>query len=674
MEKFKDPKLIIDKIDSLKKDINEANFKYYVLESSDISDSQYDSMLKELINFEKENPDLITSDSPTQRVGAPPSKTFGEVVHKNQMLSLSNVFSRQELINWKERCEKYISREIKGFVVEEKIDGLAISLTYIDGILSIGATRGNGNSGENITNNLKTIKSIPLKILDKNIPKSFEIRGEVFFPKNKFQEFNKEREGMGLQEYSNTRNAASGALRQLDSSETAKRPLDAFFYSVGNPDDFDVSTHDELLKKINNWGFKINTNTILVENFSDLESIIEDKIASRDNMNYSIDGLVLKVNNIKDQIDLGATAKDPRWATAYKLPSIKKITVVNDIKISLGRTGVATPYAELEEVDLDGVKIKSASLHNVDYIDSKDIRIGDEVVIERAGDVIPQIIEVSKNNKRTENSKKFRMPEDCPVCNSKLFKDLDDPFTKCLDSECDDQIKRALEHFSSKNCVEIEGLGEGIINILFENKLVSSITDLYNLTYKELINLEGFQDKSANNLLDSISISKKVTPEKLLHGLGIPHVGSEISELLLLNFRNINKIFDSSEDDILEIDGIGPKIYESLKDWFQKEKNKILLENLENIGFEFNSQNTLIEGKLNSLNICVTGELEDFSRQSIKQLIKDNGGKFQSGVSSKTDILVSGVNSGSKLKKAQELGVEILTEKEFIKKLEESNG
>ena len=674
MEKFKDPKLIIDKIDALKKDINEANFKYYVLESSDISDSQYDSMLKELINFEKENPDLITSDSPTQRVGAPPSKTFGEVVHKNQMLSLSNVFSRQELINWKERCEKYISREIKGFVVEEKIDGLAISLTYNDGILNIGATRGNGNSGENITNNLKTIKSIPLKILDKNIPKSFEIRGEVFFPKNKFQEFNKEREGMGLQEYSNTRNAASGALRQLDSSETAKRPLDAFFYSVGNPDDFDVSTHDELLKKINNWGFKINNNTILVENFSDLESIIEDKIASRDNMNYSIDGLVLKVNNIKDQIDLGATAKDPRWATAYKLPSIKKITVVNDIKISLGRTGVATPYAELEEVDLDGVKIKSASLHNIDYIDSKDIRIGDEVVIERAGDVIPQIIEVSKNNKRTEDSKKFRMPEDCPVCNSKLFKDLDDPFTKCLDSECDDQIKRALEHFSSKNCVEIEGLGEGIINILFENKLVSSITDLYNLTYKELINLEGFQDKSANNLLDSISISKKVTPEKLLHGLGIPHVGSEISELLLLNFRNINKIFDSSEDDILEIDGIGPKIYESLKDWIQKEKNKILLENLENIGFEFNSQNTLIEGKLNSLNICVTGELEDFSRQSIKQLIKDNGGKFQSGVSSKTDILVSGVNSGSKLKKAQELGVEILTEKEFIKKLEENNG
>ena len=674
MEKFKDPKLIIDKIDALKKDINEANFKYYVLESSDISDSQYDSMLKELINFEKENPDLITSDSPTQRVGAPPSKTFDEVVHKNQMLSLSNVFSRQELINWKERCEKYISREIKGFVVEEKIDGLAISLTYIDGILSIGATRGNGNSGENITNNLKTIKSIPLKILDKDIPKSFEIRGEVFFPKNKFQEFNKERVSMGLQEYSNTRNAASGALRQLDSSETAKRPLDAFFYSVGNPKDFDVSTHDELLKKINNWGFKINNNTILVESFSDLESIIENKIASRDNMNYSIDGLVLKVNNIKDQIDLGATAKDPRWATAYKLPSIKKITVVNNIKISLGRTGVATPYAELEEVDLDGVKIKSASLHNIDYIDSKDIRIGDEVVIERAGDVIPQIIEVSKNNKRTEDSKKFRMPEDCPVCNSKLFKDLDDPFTKCLDSECDDQIKRALEHFSSKNCVEIEGLGEGIINILFENKLVSSITDLYNLTYKELINLEGFQDKSTNNLLDSISISKKVTPEKLLHGLGIPHVGSEISELLLLNFKNINKIFDSSEDDILEIDGIGPKIYESLKDWIQKEKNKILLENLENIGFDFNSQNTLIEGKLNSLNICVTGELEDFSRQSIKQLIKDNGGKFQSGVSSKTDILVSGVNSGSKLKKAQELGVEILTEKEFIKKLEENNG
>ena len=672
MEKFKDPKLIIDKIDTLKKDINEANFKYYVLESSDISDSQYDSMLRELIDFEKENPNLITPDSPTQRLGAPPSKSFDEVIHKNQMLSLSNVFNLKELISWKERCEKYISREINGFVLEEKIDGLAISLTYNNGILSIGATRGDGSSGENITNNLKTIKSIPLKITEKDIPKSFEIRGEVFFPKNKFQEFNKERVGIGLQEYSNTRNAASGALRQLDSSETAKRPLDAFFYSVGNPNDFDVYTHYELLEKINNWGFKINKNTILVDNFSNLESIIEDKISSRDNMNYSIDGLVLKVNNIQDQIDLGATAKDPRWATAYKLPSIKRTTVVNDIKISLGRTGVATPYAELEEVDLEGVKIKSASLHNIDYINSKDIRVGDEVVIERAGDVIPQIIEVSKNNKRSADSKKFKMPEDCPVCNSKLFKDLDDPFTKCLDSNCDDQIKRSLEHFSSKNCVEIEGLGEGIINILFENKLVSSITDLYKLTYEKIINLEGFQDKSANNLLDSISASKQVIPEKLLHGLGIPHVGSEISELLLLNFKNINKIFDSSKEDILEIDGIGPKIYESINDWIKIEKNKILLKKLEDIGFEFNSQNTLIEGRLNSLNICVTGELEDFSRQSIKQIIKDNGGKFQSGVSSKTDILVSGINSGSKLRKAQELGVNILTEKEFIKLLEEN--
>lgn len=674
MENFKDPKLIIDKIDTLKKDINKANFKYYVLESSDISDSQYDSMLKELINIEKENPNLITSDSPTQRVGAPPSKSFEEVIHNNQMLSLSNVFNEHELINWKERCEKYISRKINGFVFEEKIDGLAISLTYTDGILTIGATRGNGISGENITNNLKTIKSIPLKIIDEDIPKSFEIRGEVFFPKNKFEEFNKERGSLGLQEYSNTRNAASGALRQLDSSETAKRPLDAFFYSVGNPIDFDVSTHYELLEKINNWGFKINKNTILIDNFSNLENLIKDKIASRDNMNYSIDGLVMKVNNIQDQIDLGATAKDPRWATAYKLPSIKKITIVNDIKISLGRTGVATPYAELEEVDLDGVKIKSASLHNIDYIDSKDIRVGDEVVIERAGDVIPQVIEVSEKNKRVADSKKFKMPENCPACKSKLFKNLDDPFTKCLSIECDDQVKRSLEHFSSKNCVEIEGLGEGIINILFKNKLARSITDLYKLTYEELIKLEGFQDKSANNLLESISKSKKVIPEKLLHGLGIPHVGSEISEILLLNFKNINKIFDSPEKDILEIDGIGPKIYESLNDWIQTEKNKILLENLENIGFEFTSQNVLTEGRLNALNICVTGELEDFSRQSIKQSIKDNGGKFQSSVSSKTDILVSGINSGSKLKKAQELEIKILTEKEFIRMLQDNDG
>ena len=317
MEKFKDPKLIINKIDNLRKEINKANFNYYVLESPDISDSKYDLMIRELIEIEKQNPNLITPESPTQRVGAPPSKSFDEVMHKNQMLSLSNVFNKQELISWKEKCEKYISRSINGFVVEEKIDGLAISLTYNKGNLIIGATRGNGAVGENITNNLKTIKSIPLKIIDKDIPESFEIRGEVFFPKNKFQEFNKERESMGMQEYSNTRNAASGALRQLDSNETAKRPLDAFFYSVGNPNDFKISTHYELLKEINNWGFKINKNTILVDNFSDLENLIENKIKSRDDMNYSIDGLVIKVNSIQDQIDLGSTAKDPRWATAY---------------------------------------------------------------------------------------------------------------------------------------------------------------------------------------------------------------------------------------------------------------------------------------------------------------------------------------------------------------------
>ena len=674
MENFKDPKLIIEKIDTLKKDINEANFKYYIEESSNISDSKYDSMIRELINIENQYPDLITSDSPTQRVGAPPSESFEQVVHANQMLSLSNVFNLDELISWKERCEKYVSREIKEFVLEEKIDGLAISLTYINGVLTIGSTRGNGSIGENITSNLKTIKSIPLKILGEDIPENIEIRGEVFFPKNKFEEFNKERDGLGLQQYSNTRNAASGALRQLDSSETSKRPLDAFFYSIGNQKDINITTHYELLKRLNNWGFRTNRNTIFIDDFNKISSIINDKINSRNKMNYSIDGLVIKVNNIQDQIDLGTTAKDPRWATAYKLPSIKKTTILNDIKISLGRTGVATPYAVLEEVDLDGVKIKSASLHNIDYINSKDIRIGDEVIVERAGDVIPQVIGVSKDNTRKNISNKYVMPSNCPICNSKLVKESDDPFTRCLNSECDDQIKRLIEHFSSKNCVEIEGLGEGIINILFENKLIHSIIDLYKLSYEDLIKLDGFQEKSVENLLKSIEKSKQISSEKLLHGLGIPNIGAEISELLLINFYNLNNIFKSKEEEVLEIDGIGPKIYKSLIDWHKEEKNQILLKGLEDLGFNFNHNKTKNDGVLNSINICVTGELENFSRQSIKQLIKDNGGKFQSSISSKTDILVSGNNSGSKLRKAEELNIKILTELEFNNLLEGNNG
>lgn len=672
MENFIDPKNIKQKISYLREKLNTSSHKYYVLNQPDITDQEYDSMLRELISLEKNNPDLITSDSPTQRIGSNPSSTFEQVIHQNEMLSLSNVFNFQELIEWKERCEKQSNKIISEFVLEEKIDGLAISLTYIAGILTIGATRGNGKEGENITENLKTIRSIPIKLLGEDYPENIEIRGEVFFPKSQFNEFNDERESVGEAIYSNTRNAASGALRQLDPKETAKRPLDAFFYSIGDPQTALIESQKEILDKLTLWGFKTNPGNLFVNDLGKVKHVIEDKIENRNNLDYSIDGLVIKVNSIQDQIILGSTSKDPRWATAIKFPSSQVVTKLNDIKVSLGRTGVATPYAELEPVNLEGVTIKSASLHNLDYIRSKDIRVGDLVLIERAGDVIPKVVKTAENNQRESNSHEFNMPNTCPTCESKLVKNEDDPFTRCINSECPDQIKRLLEHYCSKSCVDIEGLGEGIIKQLFDNQIIKSITDIYKIKYEDLEGLEGFGEKSINNLISSIEKSKSQPLSRIIHGLGIPHVGIEISELLVANFGSLNLIFESSDESLQDIDGIGPKISNSIKDWNSIAKNRDLINELKNVGLNLeNSNQENLNYTLTGENICVTGQLKNYSRQGIKDLIKSLGGKFQSAVTSNTNYLIAGENAGSKIKKAQDLNVKIIDEERFIQIIDE---
>ena len=667
MENLLDPKLIEKNINILRNQLTSANHKYYVLEQPDISDHKYDSLMRKLIDLENNNPKYITPDSPTQRVGSNISSSFAQVIHANEMLSLSNVFDFPQLVEWKKRCEKQSLKNIDEFILEEKIDGLAISLTYESGLLSIGATRGNGKEGENITENLKTIRSIPIKLIGEDFPGRIEIRGEVFFPKRLFGEFNSERESNGEAIYSNTRNAASGALRQLDPMETSKRSLDAFFYSIGDPQGASIKTQQELLKKLSSWGFKTNPNTLFIQKFDSLSAIIEEKINLRSSLDYSIDGLVIKINNIQDQMILGSTSRDPRWATAIKFPSSQSVTKLNDIKISLGRTGVATPYAVLEPVELDGVTIKSASLHNLDYIISKDIRVGDLVVIQRAGDVIPQVVKTSKNNPRSKNSTEFKMPKKCPTCNSLLIKNNNDPFTRCINSECPDQIKRLLEHFASKNCADIEGLGEGIIKQLFDNKIVTSIPEIYRIKQEKLMNLEGFGEKSITNLLDSIENSKSQPLSRIIHGLGIPHIGSEISELLVANFESLDSIFSSSEESLQEIDGIGPKISKSIYDWLSFPKNKNLIQELKNIGL--NLENTIQENSnyiLSGQNICITGQLSNYSRQGIKDLIKSLGGKFQSNITSNTTYLISGENGGSKIRKAENLNIKIIDEDEFI--------
>jgi DNA ligase (NAD+) len=672
MENFIDPKNIRQKIYDLREKLNISSHKYYVLDQPDVTDQEYDYMMRELIILEKNNPELITIDSPTQRIGANPSSTFEQVIHQNEMLSLSNVFNFEELIEWKERCEKQSNKIISEFVLEEKIDGLAISLTYISGILTIGATRGNGKEGENITENLKTIRSIPIKLLGEDYPENIEIRGEVFFPKNEFNEFNDEREGNGEAIYSNTRNAASGALRQLDPKETAKRPLDAFFYSIGDPRAASIETQKEILDKLASWGFKTNPSTLFVDELEQVKPVIEEKIQYRSNLDYSIDGLVIKVNSIHDQIILGTTSKDPRWATAIKFPSTQVVTKLNDIKVSLGRTGVATPYAVLEPVNLEGVTIKSASLHNLDYIRSKDIRVGDLVVIERAGDVIPKVVKTAENNRRDANSYRFNMPNNCPTCRSQLVKNEGDPFTRCINSECPDQIKRLLEHYCSKSCVDIEGLGEGIIKQLFDNQIIKSIADIYRIKHEDLEGLEGFGEKSINNLISSIEKSKSQPLSRIIHGLGIPHVGIEISELLVANFGSLDSIFSSTDESLQEIDGIGPKISNSVNDWISIPKNRDIINELKNIGLSLESSTERnLNNALSGENICVTGQLRNYSRQGIKDLIKSLGGKFQSTVTSNTSYLIAGENGGSKIKKAQDLNVRIIYEEKFIQIMDE---
>ena len=666
MEKFKDPKLAKQSIDDLKEKINLANDKYYNLQSPEITDTEYDLLIKELISLEDKYPNLKTKDSPTKNVGTLPQSSFDQVVHKDEMLSLSNVFDIEELNTWKKKNEKSLGLIINDYVIEEKIDGLAISLTYKSGILIKGATRGNGKEGEDITQNLKTIKSIPIRLAGSNFPEEVEVRGEVFFPINSFKDFNTERKNNGENEYSNTRNAASGALRQLNPEETSKRPLDAFFYSLGNVSNLQIDSQKQLLEQLKLWGLNTNPNTSFISNFDQAGSILENKIKDRYLLNYSIDGLVVKVDSLELQEILGNTSKDPRWATAIKFPASLTETTLIDIKVGLGRSGVLTPYAVLKEVVLDGVSIKSASLHNIDYIQSKDLRIGDNVLIQRAGDVIPQVVRQSENNLRDSNSKEFLMPLDCPSCSYKLIKHENEPFTRCINSECPEQTKRVIQHYASKQCLDIEGLGEGIIKQLFDSNIIKSIQDLYIIKKEDLANIDGFGDKSISNLLASIEESKTNPLNRILHGLGIPHVGSEISETLSIYFNSFDNIFSASKDDLENIDGIGPKISDSITLWYSNIKNQNLLKDLKSNGITHEQvSNDVKKGPLSGENICVTGQLNSFSREEIKNLIITSGGKFHATVTNKTTILISGEKSGSKLQKAQELKINIINEEEF---------
>jgi len=668
------------RIAKLRKTINYHNYRYYVLDSPEISDAEYDELMRELRQLEAEHPELITPDSPTQRIGAPPVEAFGVVEHPQPLLSLSNAFSYEELAAWHKRVSKLLGGRQFDLVCEPKIDGLAVALTYVDGLLVTGATRGDGYRGENITQNLKTVRSIPLSV-SKEAPPGFEVRGEVYLPKAGFKKLNEERAREELPLFANPRNAAAGSVRQLDSSITARRPLDIFVYGLGWAEGKAVpDTHWEIMQWLKSLGFKINPNIALVRSLDEVEKYHQGWVESREKSPYEADGIVAKVNSIALQQGLGTVAHEPRWAIAYKFPAVQGTTKLLDIGINVGRTGSLNPYAVLEPVWVGGVVISSAALHNEEDIHRKDIRIGDWVVVQRAGEVIPEIVEPIVS-RRTGKEKVFHMPARCPVCGSEVIKPEGEAMHRCTNAACPSQALERIKHFVSRGTMDIDGVGEKLCQALFEAELIKDGADLYYLTRDQLLGLERMADKSASNVLGSIEKSKNRPLARVIFALGITHVGDQYAELLAEHFASIDALAEASEEELSNISSIGPKIAEGIVTFFRQEGNKRIIEKLRKAGVRLESEKIekVGEGLVPSLPLAgrefvFTGKLESFSRSEAEAKIKALGGKAGSDVTKKTSYVVVGTDPGSKLAKAQKLGTKTLTEAQLLGLLDGAQG
>ncbi len=647
-------------IENLVNELNKHAYKYYVLDNPDISDYEYDMLYSKLVRLEEENPEYVLSYSPTQRVGDKPLESFDSVTHAVQMQSLNDVFSFEELKNFDER----IAKSIEGYEysVELKIDGLSVSLEYKNGEFFRGSTRGDGVVGEDITNNLKTISSIPLKLTESI---DIEVRGEVFMSKNTFERLNEHRELHGLPLFANPRNAAAGSLRQLDPKVTAERNLDIFVFNVQNSE-LNFSEHLESLEYLKKLGFKINPETTLCKNADEVISVIEKFGELRNSLAYDIDGAVVKINNLSQRELLGETVKAPRWAVAYKYPPEKKETIIEDIEIKVGRTGVLTPNAVLKPVFVSGSLISRATLHNEDYILQKDIRVGDTVVIQKAGDIIPEVVEVVTKN-RNGSEVAFVMPKTCPSCGSAVIREEGEAAHKCQNMDCPAQLLRNIIHFVSKDAMDISGLGEAIIETFVNEGLIKGAADLYYIDYYKVANIEGFGEKSANNLMDALEKSKSNDLYRLLFALGIPHVGQVAAKKICNVFDTMDKIINATAEEFASIDDIGDVIAKSLVTFFTNQNNISEITRLRDAGVNMSklkSENSsdLLVGKT----FVLTGTLPNLSRNEAKKLIEDNGGKVSSSVSKKTDFVLLGDDAGSKLTKAQELGITLVSEQEFL--------
>jgi DNA ligase (NAD+) len=651
----------------LRTEINYHNYLYYVLDRPAITDTEYDKLFRELENTEKQFPELITESSPTSRIGAPPLKEFSEVRHLVPMLSLSNAFSEEETIDFDKRIKKILKTtgDIE-YIAEPKIDGLGISLIYENGVFVKGATRGDGFTGEDVTNNLKTIKSIPLCLLGEkeSHPKKIEIRGEVYIQKKAFEKLNEERKKKDEPLFANPRNAAAGSLRQLDSKITATRPLDSFLYGIGQIEGKSFSSHWEMLQTFKAWGLKVNPLIEKVKNIDCAISFHKFVTTKRKSLDYEVDGIVIKANDFSLQKELGTISRSPRWALAYKFPAQEATTKIIDIIPQVGRTGAITPVAVMEPVEVGGVTVSRATLHNQDEIDRLDVQIGDTVVIQRAGDVIPEIVSVVFG-KRKGIEKKYKLPNTCPSCGSSLFRDEDEAVLRCIGISCPAQITENIIHFASRNAMNIEGLGTKHIEQLANKGLIKNAADLYCLTKDDILKLERMADKSTSNILKAIEKSKQTTLNRLIFGLGIRHVGEHTAKLLANEFGSIENIQKSDFDRLLEIHEIGPEIANSITNFFLDKKNLAIIEKLKNVGITYETAKGPESHKFQKLTFVFTGTLKKLKREEAKRIVEELGGRTSSSVSKNTSFVVIGEDPGQKAEKARELGIKVISEEEF---------
>ena len=661
---------ITEKIKSLRKQINDHNYQYYVLDNPIISDSEYDKLLNELESIEKEYPEFIVPESPTQRIGATPIESFGTITHRITMMSLANAMNENELKAFDDRLKKRLNKsdDIE-YVVEPKLDGLAVELVYENGKFINGSTRGDGNTGEDITTNLKTIKGIPLVLRDETttLPNLLEIRGEVFIRKEDFKLLNDNRIKSGKQLFANARNAAAGSLRQLDPKITAKRSLSIYCYQAGVVDGIDFTTHVEFLDHLKQWGLPVNPKVTKVKGIKKAIQIHKNLESERNEFPYEIDGSVIKVNSISLRNELGARSRSPRWAIAGKFKSQQVTTVINDIFASVGRTGAITPVAKLEPVEVGGVTVTNATLHNQDEIDRKDIRIGDTVLIERSGDVIPKVIKVIQE-KRPKNTKGYHLPNHCPACNGGLLRPENEVVFRCFNYSCPAKIKGKLKHFVSKHALDVDGLGQKLIDQLVNEGIIKNVDDLFRIQKKQLADLERMGEKSADNIIGSINKSKLTTFSRFIYALGIRHVGEHISKLLERTYeRDFDSFLTASYEDLESIEEIGPIVAQSIIDFWNDPSNKQVIDNCFELVVVFDQKNNIISQTLMGKIFVFTGTLEKFNRKKAKEIVESHGGRTSNTISKKTDYLVAGPGSGSKKDKAKTLGIDIINENEFEK-------